>query len=265
MLLYLDLPNILRRRAQAFANSLGYTVQRIHKTPESFREQLRLLRGEASVIVDGGANEGQTAIRYSELFPRAAVHCFEPTAATFAALERRTSGFRNIHRHQQGLAESTGTRTFNVCRGSQMNSLLPVGPDGPIHMGGPLAEVLTTETVSVVTLDEFCSRSSISSVDILKLDIQGAELLALRGASGLLGANAIKLVYSEVLFAKLYEGQASFDDVWRFLEGFGYRLFRLYNLTAGVDWFHGFGDAIFLSPDMTQAVTNESLRKSRAV
>jgi len=65
----------------------------------------------------------------------------------------------------------------------------------------------------------------------------------------MLSTQAIRLIYAEVNFARLYEGQAFFDDVWHLLERYNYRLFGLYNLTAGADYFLGYGDAIFLASD----------------
>jgi hypothetical protein len=42
------------------------------------------------------------------------------------------------------------------------------------------------DRVPVVTLDDFCARSSIARIDVIKMDIEGAELLALRVATAVL-------------------------------------------------------------------------------
>ena len=102
--------------------------------------------------------------------------------------------------------------------------------------------------VETVTLDDFCACEGIDHVDVLKMDIQGGELMALRGATGLLDQQAVDIVYAEVLFAELYDEGASFDQVWRYLEQFGYTLYGLYDLTPGHNDFLGFGDAIFTAP-----------------
>jgi hypothetical protein len=81
--------------------------------------------------------------------------------------------------------------------------------------------------------------------------------MVLKGAKRLLEAQAIGLIYSEVNFAKHYENQAYFADVWQHLREYGYRLFQLYNLDFGTDMFLGHGDAVFLSPQVAALVNRE--------
>ncbi len=52
-------------------------------------------------------------------------------------------------------------------------------------------------------------------VDVLKLDVQGSELQVLKGASGMLAAGGISLIYAEVHLVEVYEGQPLLHDVTR--------------------------------------------------
>jgi len=76
------------------------------------------------------------------------------------------------------------------------------------------------------------------------MDIQGGEVIALNGAARLLARQAIRLIYLEVQFAPLYQGQAYFCDVTTVLNGHGYQIFGLYDLMHGHRGL-GWGDAIF--------------------
>ena len=78
------------------------------------------------------------------------------------------------------------------------------------------------------------------------MDIQGAELLALRGASDLLDRRKIRLIYTEVLFCEQYECQAWFCDLWAHLRSKGYELYGLYDIVRGGGGYVSFGNAIFL-------------------
>jgi len=72
------------------------------------------------------------------------------------------------------------------------------------------------------------------SVDLLKLDLQGAELHALRGATELLKRTCF--VWSEMSFREIYSGQALFADVYHLLRAAGFMLVEiepLYRLTTG--------------------------------
>jgi FkbM family methyltransferase len=227
----------------------GYELAKLSRKPDAFHQQRRMLAAQpVRTIFDVGANVGQTAARYRGAFPDATVHCFEPFPGSFQRLCERHAADDSVRAHQLAVADSRDERTFFVSRHSEANSLLPVAADGDLHMGGEQADVTGRIQVETTTLDDFCDGHGIAHVDILKMDVQGGELMALRGATALLERAAIDLVYCEVLFAQLYDEGAGFDEVWRYLERFGYALYGLYDLTPGQNEFLGFGDAIFTSP-----------------
>lgn len=74
-----------------------------------------------------------------------------------------------------------------------------------------------TIRVQVTTIDEFVDRQEIERIDVLKLDIQGAELMALRGATNTLRNMHVQVIYTESLFVPHYEGNALFHELWSFL------------------------------------------------
>jgi hypothetical protein len=69
---------------------------------------------------------------------------------------------------------------------------------------------------------------------VIKLDLQGYELDALRGSATLLAKGVAGLLV-EVNFRTRYVGQASFHELLAFLAGFGLRLFRLYEIIPDSD------------------------------
>jgi hypothetical protein len=84
-----------------------------------------------------------------------------------------------------------------------------------------------------------------AEIDILKLDLQGYELQALRGCEQLL--ERIKLVTIEVEFAPLYENQSLFSDIDIFLRRNQFSLFNLYELWTHFDGQLTSGDALYLN------------------
>ena len=87
---------------------------------------------------------------------------------------------------------------------------------------------------------------------MLKMDIQGAELLALRGAAGLLARHAIRLIALEVLFQPLYRNQPTFWDIADHLRSLGYALQGIHEQRhhavnhAVLRW----ADAVFVAPEL---------------
>jgi hypothetical protein len=84
------------------------------------------------------------------------------------------------------------------------------------------------------------------------MDIQGFELNALRGARGLLERGAVRLIATEVLFGRMYQGQAYYHEIATYVTGFGYELWGLYELLRGQDGPLACGDALFMSPAVAQ-------------
>ena len=77
------------------------------------------------------------------------------------------------------------------------------------------------------------------------MDIQGGELKALKGASGMLGSAKLGLIYLEVEFVKLYEGQPLFHNICEYLNGFGYQLYKIYYLASAKNGQLIAADALF--------------------
>jgi len=243
----------INRRIGSLARSLGYEIRRkgqgFHE--DAFDDQRTLLGGrEVRVVLDLGANVGQTAHRYRALFPTATVHSFEPTEETFERLTRSCQADPRIQPHRLAVADATGSRTLFQNSNDTANSLLPTAAGAAEFLpASHMATVQETE-VPATTLDDFCAARGIAHVDVLKMDIQGGELLALRGAAGLLAAGAIDLIYTEVNFAPFYEGQASFHDLDRLLGANGYILYALYNLSRGHNGVLSWCDATFIGPQI---------------
>ena len=67
----------------------------------------------------------------------------------------------------------------------------------------PMNSDLTTETVDIVTLDEFCQTKRIDQINYLKIDTEGGDLEVLKGAANMLTEQRIDFVEVE---AGIYQG-----------------------------------------------------------
>ncbi len=69
-------------------------------------------------------------------------------------------------------------------------------------------------------------------MNLLKIDVQGAETLVLRGAADMLRRRAIDLVYTELQIMHHYQGQSYYFDVCDYLHRSGYDLYGLHNFAV---------------------------------
>ena len=219
-----------------------------------FADQKRLLAGrEVRAIVDAGANIGNTVALYMDLFPEAHVYAFEPSPRTYGQLKQRFKDNRQIRPYRLALGARCEEGSLQMNEYDDTNSLLRRPESGRRYWA---ADNIPRDTVrvDVISLDEFTREHLLEHIDILKLDIQGGEGQALKGAQGLLSYKRIDLIFTEVFFVPHYEGALLFHTLTALLSDFGYSLYNITHLVRGQNGQLRFGDALYVSSEMRDAV-----------
>lgn len=192
----------------------------------------------APVVVDGGANKGHVAARLLTALPRARLHAFEPQPRLARKLAKRFADAPRVTVHAVALGEAAATLPLAVMSRPTLSSLF--APSGiQTKYAGETLTVTETVDVPVARLDALLDR-----VDVIKLDLQGYELPALRGAAGLL--SGVRAVVAETALYPLYEGQALLPELTAYLEGFGLELIGVYEFFRDATGRIASGDAFFL-------------------
>jgi FkbM family methyltransferase len=178
-----------------------------------------------------------------ELFPNADIYAFEPFPDSFEFLTNRFKDNLRVNCYPLAMADSDEQKAFYVNANVDTNSLLMPKKTG--LSSDSQVENKKQIFVEATTLDRFCSANGIVAIDILKMDIQGGELSALKGAKELLENQRINLIYSETYFVQQYEQQPLFHDVSKFLFDSQFELQDIYSPIYGkgnLAW----GDVIFV-------------------
>lgn len=240
-----NLINSITRKFGFELHGLGY-MQSLRKSTfkeDPFLKQKEILH-DASMIFDIGANVGDTVRKYKEMFPRATVHAFEPFEESFNKLVANVYNLPRVYPHREAINEvEDGVSTMYVNHNFDTNSLLRSRKSG--MSSDSQVKTIERTQVKTMTLDHFARKVGIKEIDILKMDIQGGELSALKGCERLLELQRIKLIYLEAYFVKQYEGQPLFSEIAEYLAARKYHLQDLYNpiySNGSIAWC----DAIFL-------------------
>ena len=189
---------------------------------------LRLLvPADRPVCFDVGANRGQTIALLREAFARPRIHAFEPSTATFHALEQRRFG-DDVVLHRMALGAAPERRTFTTYAASDLSSFLPLDA-APENRFRDVAAV-TSEDVQIDTVDAVVARLGLPTLDVLKIDMQGFDREVLRGAEATLRAGRVNVVLIELNFVKMYQGQAAPPEILAALMMGGYYLVGLYEI-----------------------------------
>ena len=142
------------------------------------RQLLKRILSSGDVVVDAGANIGI----YSQFLARCVgetgiVHSFEPSPENFKHLQFATRNLANVRLSQAAVGESSGRARL------YLSDKLNV--DHRTYSSGE--ESRRTLAIDIIALDDYFKPGQ--RVDLIKMDIQGYELHALRGADRVLADN----------------------------------------------------------------------------
>jgi FkbM family methyltransferase len=179
----------------------------------AYRRGAVTVRAEpGDVVVDGGGGYGDTALYFASLVaPDGQVVVVEMDPRNRRTIERNleqnSEQASRVRVTSAALWRSSG-KSLRYVAGGKLSRLEPE----PAGEGG---------TAETVTLDELVDRLELRRVDLLKLDVEGAELAALKGASRVLEQHRPKLAVA------LYHKREDLIEIPRHIEelGLGYRLF----------------------------------------
>lgn len=171
------------------------------------------------VIFDVGASYGNYSILAHKLFGwKSDIYAFEPSVHAFDVLEGRVPGV--VSPYNFGFSDKEEKTTlYGDVSGSGLGSLYDRDLS---HVG---LEMKSREIVHLRTIDDFCKEKEIKHIDFLKLDIEGHEIKALKGAKKMMENGNIGAIQFEFGGANL-DSRTYFRDFWNLLSA-KYDMFRI--------------------------------------
>jgi len=158
-------------RSYVMANGLSARYHLLESIAK-LRRLSEYVRVDDRVIVDVGAHSGLFAAFALERAPNAKAICIEPLVEMVPLIERNMSPFSRWDVVNAALSDQTGDATFYRAKSSQESSLVSSTIRSESH----------ATTVKSLTLDHVCR--DLERIDVMKIDVQGAEHLVLRGGAG---------------------------------------------------------------------------------
>lgn len=168
------------------------------------------------ICIDVGGNVGFFSILFASLATSGEVHAFEPIRLN-AALMRANAALNaisNITVNECAVGARQGQVTFTVSKDSAYSSIKDTGRQ-------PMSAVIE---VPITTIDAYINLSSLARVDILKVDVEGAEEMVINGATNLLSdpKRRPRVILMELFDGNLKAFDSSVETIMTKMKAIGY-------------------------------------------
>ena len=210
----------------------------------TFIEKMGEKLSDVKVVLDIGSRWGEDSQKLQRLFPNAEINAFECTPFSIN-LWKKDERNKGIHLIEKAVSNYTGNIVFNTNDFTKCQTMQPYGNQGAnsifkTNPDYPLETLVQHEiVVPCITIQDWAKENNIEKIDIVWIDVQGAELMVFQGMGDLI--KTVRAIHTEVEFFPLYIGQPLFPDVDAFLKSQG---FKFVEFEYTCEWF---GDANYIN------------------
>jgi FkbM family methyltransferase len=172
-------------------------------------------------IFDVGANNGDYVDLLVNVFEsKAEIHSFEPSKKTFKKLLERHGNKEKVFFNNFGFGKEEAS--VILYSNSSVSGLSSVFKRKLEHLSLDFDE---KEYISLRTVDSFCSEKGINHISLLKIDVEGSEMMVLEGSKKMIDSNSIDFIQFEFGGCNI-DSKTFFQNFFYFLND-KYRIYRI--------------------------------------
>lgn len=190
-----------------------------------------LLNKPNPIVLDVGANTGQSIDFFLKMNSTSEIYSFEPTPNIALTLRERYKDLHNVNIFELAFSDYNGNAELFVSNYSPTNSLLKPNTSVYEKFNSSLASTLAAskkETCIVETLNNWYSNNLVNKhIDLLKIDVQGAEYQVIKGGLEVLKSN-VKALTIEFQYLPFYENSTPFYEQFKILFENDFYLFSFF-------------------------------------
>ncbi len=216
-----------------YKNWDGYTLAYTYDFIKNIEDYIDL--NDINTIFDIGSRDACQSLELSDWFPQSKIYLFEPVPTSFEYCVDNTKERDGIICNNIALSNYDGDSTFyQVVNGNVgASSLLQVTPLYSHYQQEPI-------NVKVNKAKTFIEYNSIDKVDLLWVDVQGAEIDCFKGFEEHL--QNVKAIHTEVGLNAYYQNGTEYYELAKFMEDNGFELTKVFSNRDGLEV-----DVIFLN------------------
>jgi FkbM family methyltransferase len=207
---------------------MQYVVEDL-RVLNTFVSQKFKSKDDVKVVFDVGACHALESVEFAKRFENAKVFTFEANPVSYEVCLENTKDCPSITVVNEAVNDYDGTCKFYPMDKDKTITTWEDGNQGASSLykaNGAYDHIEKYVQYEIeipcTRLDTFCEKNNIDKIDIIWMDLQGAELKALQSLGHLL--DNVQIIHTELEMNPMYDGQCLFDDVSQFLLKNGFDL-----------------------------------------
>ena len=209
----------------------------------------KYIKKKPVIIIDVGANQGQSIKRFNLIFDNLIIHSFEPITECFDQMVKDFPD-KNFIKNNYALSDNNTKKFFFINKNSETSSFYRLNKNyDHTHEKNKNKNIVKVKTV---TLDAYINFNRINKINILKIDTQGHEINVLKGAKKSLKKNMINYIEVEIMLYDYYINKTKLYEIDHIMNKNNFELVDIqghnYNKKNQINWF----DMLYINKKFSQ-------------
>lgn len=207
---------------------MEYVVEDM-KIFNTFISQKFKSKNDIDIVFDIGACHALESVEFAKKFNNAKIFTFEANPVSYEVCLENAKDYPSITVINKAVNDYDGICKFYPIDKEKTITTWEDGNQGASSLyraNGAYDHIEKYVQYEIeipcIRLDTFCRENNIDKIDIIWMDLQGAELKALQSLGSLL--ETVQIIHTELEMNPMYEGQCLFKDVYEFLLSNGFDL-----------------------------------------
>jgi len=172
-------------------------------------------------VFDVGCNRGLYIDLFLSKSITSEIHCFEPINKLFKSLKNKYGAKESVTLNKLCISDDNKKVTFHELVSPTTDACSSMIERPVFKERGWEYDSYEVDTISI---DNYCKNNNIEHIDFIKIDVEGAEFLVLKGCQNMLRTSSIDFIQFE--YGNTFsDANVELLDVYKLIDSYGYKMF----------------------------------------